>query len=236
MLVEEGWLMSLGERAALAGIVADLRPSLAVEVGRGYGGSLKWIAAGSREVHTIDTSDADLPMPQNAELHVGDSRVVLPELLRRFEDEGRNVDFALVDGDHSAEGVRADVENLLASPAVGRTAIVLHDSLNEAVRRGIEGVDFDAIDKVRYVRLDFVAGFLLREGPRAGQLWGGLGLIVVDADGGFDPGAVPDRGMHDTPTMIRRGAGQLGGQSAGARIGAAVDRVASRLGRRRGLK
>jgi hypothetical protein len=56
--------------------------------------------------------------------------VEVPRLLAALEAVGRPVDFALVDGDHSAEGVRRDLESLLASPTTGRTRIVLHDTMN----------------------------------------------------------------------------------------------------------
>jgi len=77
-------------------------------------------------------------------LHTGDSHVLLPELLARFTAEGRNVDFALVDGDHSSEGVRRDVEALLCSPAVRSTFIIAHNTGNEIVRAGLDAVRYDA--------------------------------------------------------------------------------------------
>jgi len=74
------------------------------------------------------------------------------------------------------------VEDLLASPCVGRTVILLHDTLNASVRAGLEQVDYDGFDKVRFVDLDFVQGRVLREGPHRDQLWSGLGLVVTGAD------------------------------------------------------
>jgi hypothetical protein len=95
-------------------------------------------------------------------------------------EEGRNVDFALVDGDHSSDGVRRDVEDLLASPAVADTIIAMHDTINETVREGLERVRFEGYPKVAYVDLDFVAGYMFREPSLRHELWGGLGLVVVD--------------------------------------------------------
>ena len=48
------WQMSLGERAVLEGLVAQLSPDLSIEVGTAEGGSLARIAAHSAEVHAID--------------------------------------------------------------------------------------------------------------------------------------------------------------------------------------
>ncbi len=173
--------MSLGDRAALEGIVAQCQPRLAVEIGTAQGGSLERIAAHSVEVHAVDR-DMELlaARPPNATLHEGDSRLVVPELLEQFAAERRNVDLALVDGDHSPEGVRADLEALLSSPAVGRTIILLHDSYNPGVRSGIAAADPAARDKVVGVEWDFIPGGVIRSGRLAGQLWGGFALVIVD--------------------------------------------------------
>jgi hypothetical protein len=175
------WQMSLGERAAIEGLVAQLSPTLAIEIGTAEGGSLARIAAHSAEVHTIDlTGELLVERPPNARFHEGDSKVILPHLLAGFADEGRNVDFVLVDGDHTHEGVSADLEALLDSPAVGRTVLLLHDSLNPDVRSGIESVVPQEHPKVIGCDLDFVPGRMAKLGAFANQLIGGFALIVVD--------------------------------------------------------
>jgi hypothetical protein len=213
------WQMSLGERAALEGLLADCRPSLSIEIGTAQGGSLERLAEHSDEVHAIDLAAPGTAPPRNVEVHVGDSRRVLPKLLARLARAGRNVDFALVDGDHTPAGVRHDVESLLASPAVGRTVIALHDTMNVATREGIEGVDFEAFPKVRYVELDFLTGYMGRLAPFEDQLWGGIGLVVVDAEA--DP-AIPasldgDERYHDAHSMIERLGGSLDAERERAR-------------------
>jgi hypothetical protein len=175
--------MMPGERAALEGLLVTLRPALAVEIGMAEGGSLARIAAHSQEVHTIDLVEPDSPLPPHVHHHRGDSRQVLPALLDEFGEAGRNVDFVLVDGDHSTDVIRVDVENLLRSPAVRRTLIVLHDTMNEAARAGIEAARPEDFEKVRFVDLDFLTGVMVRKPPFEGELWGGFGVIVVDAGG-----------------------------------------------------
>jgi hypothetical protein len=178
------WQMSPGERAAIKGILAELAPALAIEIGTGQGGSLRRIAAASQAVHAFDDSRpsgelvAALP---NVTFHTGDSHELLPRLLAALTERRANVDFALVDGDHSALGVKRDVEDLLASPAVGRTLIVLHDTANPQVREGLEAVEYRAYSKLTWVDLDWIPGFIFREGSARGQAWGGLGVIVADA-------------------------------------------------------
>jgi hypothetical protein len=177
---DQVWQMSYGERAAMEGLLGSLQPRLAIEIGTAEGASLRRIAAHSAEVHSFDLVMPSLELPDHVQLHTGDSHALLPQLLEQLAGEGRNVDFVLVDGDHSSEGVRADVMALLASPAIADTVIVMHDIANERVRAGLDAVPYDAFPKVAHVDLDFVAGYMGRD-LFTGELWGGLGLVVVAA-------------------------------------------------------
>ena len=193
LLADPIWQMSYGERAALEGLLAQLQPQLAIEIGTAEGGSLRRLAANCGEVHSFDLVEPDPAARElpNVTFHTGDSHRLLPELLAHFADEGRNVDFVLVDGDHSADGVCQDVHDLLESPATAHTVIVLHDTMNEMVRSGLERVAYDAYPKVAYVELDLVAGYMFREPSLLHELWGGLGLVVTDSSRGayFTDGA-----------------------------------------------
>jgi hypothetical protein len=197
IIQDSTWQMSFGERAALEGVLSQLRPKLAVEIGTAEGGSLARVAAHSDEVHSFDLVP---PAEQarslaNVTFHTGDSHALLPELLARFADEGRNVDFALVDGDHSADGVHQDMCDLLDSPALAQSVILAHDTANPAVREGLDRVRYAAYPKVAYVELDLVAGYMFREPSLLHELWGGLGLVR------WTPRAAPT-----TPTIpARRG-------------------------------
>lgn len=199
------WQMALGERVAVEGLLSQIRPRLSLEIGTAQGGTLERIAAYSDEVHTFDlTHEVDhAPFP-NVTFHQGDSHVLLPEVLARFEREGRNVDFVLVDGDHTAAGVRTDVEDLLASGAVRNTFILLHDTMNEEVLEGLDAVDYDAHPEIVFVDLAFSQLFQRPLGMLE-EVWGGLGLIVVDSDAGT--GVVPERRVRDRRrrTLARTG-------------------------------
>jgi len=207
------WQMSFGERAAIEGLLSARPPALAVEVGTAEGACLRRIARHAAEVHSFDLVLPSVPdLGDHVHLHTGDSHVLLGQVLEGFAAEGRNVDFALVDGDHSADGVRADVETLLASPAVGDTIIVTHDTGNEEVRRGLDAVAYDAFPKVAHVDLDFVPGHLGRD-RFAGELWYGLGLIVVAADRaayGAGPAVQTDR--HHGGELLAMARDVLGGR------------------------
>jgi hypothetical protein len=185
LLATGDWMMTPGERATLAGVVCMLKPSLSIEIGTHKGGSLEQISAHIGTVHSFDlvrhreVTEERFP---NVTFHIGDSHELLPEFLEQLAESGANVDFVFVDGDHSAPGVQRDVEDLLSSSSVRKTIILLHDTLNERVRAGLEQIDYGASDGVRFVDLDFVQGKVMSEGPQKNELWYGLGLVVTGWD------------------------------------------------------
>jgi hypothetical protein len=176
------WQMSFGERAALEGLLAQVRPALAIEIGTAAGGSLERLAAHSGEVHSLDLSHEPLTrrLPAHVHLHTGPSAELLGPLLERFSDDGREVGFVLIDGDHSFEGVADDLATTLRSSATARAAILVHDTMNAEVRAGIESVHPESWEKVVYYEPDFVPGYVFAAGPVRNQAWGGLGLIITD--------------------------------------------------------
>src|SRR5436305_1415542 len=100
--------MSRGERAAVEGLLTQLGPSLAIEIGSMEGASLRRVALHAGEVHSFDLQAPTLPMPDNVHLHTGNSHELLAPFLAELADAERNVEFVMVDGDHSPEGVRQD--------------------------------------------------------------------------------------------------------------------------------
>ena len=194
LLSRSNWQMAPGERAALEGLLADVKPRLAIEIGTAQGGSLERIAAHSEEVHTFDfEGQVDEAAFPNVTFHHGDNHVLLPRLLAGFEQAGRNVDFVLVDADHSSAGVRRDLEDLLCSGAVRETFILLHDTMNEGVSSGLEAIDLDAHPKVVFCDLGFVELDPHARGLR--EIWGGLGLVICDDHGRL--GITPERRDRD---------------------------------------
>jgi hypothetical protein len=193
---QQPWQMSYGERSTIEGVLAMIKPALAVEIGRAEGGSLRRIAAHSDEVVSFDIVEpaADLSILTNVRALAGDSHAMLPAELGRMATAGRNIDFVLVDGDHTTAGVRRDMRDLLESDAIQCTVILAHDTLNEEVREGLEEIDYDSYDKVAWVDLDFVPGYVAQLPARLGECWGGLGLVVVDSSGAFRSGG-PTRGQ-----------------------------------------
>jgi Methyltransferase domain len=211
--------MSFGERAALEGLLVALSPRLAVEVGTYEGGSLRFLAAHCRHVHTIDLYDL-VPDPArftNVTFHHGDSRLLLPELLGRLAREGRAIDLVLIDGDHSAEGVSRDLACVLDSPAAAATVILLHDTMNPEVRLGIERVGLAGRANVVYYELDLVAGYEFAGGHFDGQVWGGLGIVVTGDRGASGYGDSPAQNRYREPYRLRTDIGELRAQLDAAR-------------------
>ena len=200
------WQMHFGERFALDGLLRNLAPALSIEIGRAEGGSLRRIAAHSERVHSFDLVEPPAELSAalgNVEFHTGDAVAQVPETLAALATDGRHVDFALVDGDHSSEGVKRDAEALLASPACETTVIVFHDAANDDVRAGLEAVRFEENDKVALVMLDFVAGFLVEHGPYRGHIWNGLGLVVLGPAPNGEP--LVERDRFDAAKVARAG-------------------------------
>jgi Methyltransferase domain len=206
------WQMSFGERATLEGVLSQLQPSLALEIGTAEGGSLRRVAAHAGEVHSFDLvpPPPDLAGLESVTFHSGDSHELLPRVLADLAAAGRNVDFVLVDGDHSAAGVKRDLLDLLASDAIRQTIVLLHDTMNDEVRAGIEAARAHEHPKVAYLDLDFVPGYLARHEPYRLELWGGLGLIAVDEARTFNAvGPVRQDGLHELFSIVRPTVGAM---------------------------
>ena len=185
-LLTAGWQMDIVERVMLLHVVANLKPRISIEVGTADGGSLSAIARHTTgRVFTLDIQpDRETALGQhfqNVEFIAGPSRETLPALLARLNAKGEEIDFVLIDGDHSAGAVRRDIEDLLAGyrPRTRPLFVLMHDSFNPECRRGIAGADWGVSPHVRRVQLDYAPGVFPGEGVVAGQMWGGFALAVL---------------------------------------------------------
>jgi hypothetical protein len=82
---------------------------------------------------------------------------------------------ALIDGDHSHEGVKRDVEAFLPVRPTRTQWLILHDTFNPTVRNGIRAVNWN-VPWVHKVEIDFVSGNLMSNPHVRKQMWGGSGL------------------------------------------------------------
>jgi len=180
------WQMLTSERMALTGLLARIRPRNALEVGVYYGGSLSLIAQFCERVWALDI-DPDVPrrfpVPPNVDLRIGEAEGLLTGMLDELDAAAIALNFVLIDADHSAAGVRRDIEAVIQRPAPPREPmfIVMHDSGNPECRRGISSANWADCPFVHHVELDFVPGQIVEHSVRdgRGEVWGGLGLAYL---------------------------------------------------------
>jgi hypothetical protein len=78
------------------------------------------------------------------------------------------------------------------------------------VRAGLEQVRYGAYPKVAHVDLDFVAGYMFQEPSLKHELWGGLGLVVVDSSrSAYFTGNVRQSRYYPAHDLIRSARDQL---------------------------
>jgi glycosyltransferase involved in cell wall biosynthesis len=179
----ENWQMHDGERLALTALLARLKPKCSIEIGTYYGGSLSVIAQYSEMVFSIDIDPevADRVGPfDNVTYLNGPSSELLPLLFRELNTAGVPVDFILIDGDHSASGVKRDISLVLQYVPSKPMFVVLHDSFNPGCRQGMLDSPWHESPYCHWVELDLVSGRpVCHEGPAEGELWGGLAIAYL---------------------------------------------------------
>ncbi len=177
------WMMSPSEQVAMVFLLEHLRPKVAIEIGTRLGGSLQVLARFSERVYSIDidreVSKRLAGKHDNVEYLTGASDDLLPPLIERLQGEQAELGFALVDGDHSADGVRKDIDNLLRFRPSVPFYIVMHDSFNPACREGLREARWGDNPFVHAVELDFVVGVVNPAPAFRDQLWGGLALAIL---------------------------------------------------------
>ena len=117
------------------------------------------------------------------EYRSGDSATALPELVEELNRDGREVGFVLIDGDHSAEGVRRDIEAILKLNVNRRMLILMHDGFNPGCRRGMREAGWNNSRHVHYVELDFTVGNFhaaAHDIATARSMWGGFACAVLE--------------------------------------------------------
>jgi glycosyltransferase involved in cell wall biosynthesis len=174
------WQMNDSERLALTALLARHKPACSIEIGTYHGGSLSLIAQYSEAVISIDIDPAVIdrigPM-QNVHYVTGPSIELLPNLLRQLTEAAIPVDFILIDGDHSAEGVKRDISIILDYIPRKPMFVLMHDSFNPGCRRGMLESDWAKSPWCHHVDLDFVPGRIVEHGgPSRGEMWGGLAM------------------------------------------------------------
>jgi hypothetical protein len=200
------WQMTRCEKYGFAGLLDAAAPDVAIEIGTYQGGSLQLIARHARKVYSIDVSPSCAERLRgrfdNVEFLVGDSRSLLPDLLRRIEERGEHLQFVLIDGGHTADAVRSDIDQVLRYVPSRPLFVVFHDSFHPPCRKGVLEADWSGCPYVHYVEVDFVPGVFHREAfdtakPRS--MYGGLALAVLKPEQRAGPLVVhqSQEGLYD---------------------------------------
>jgi len=177
------WHMSPSERVMIMYLIEHLRPRAAIEIGTWFGGSLQVLARHCGRVYSLDI-DPEVEERlkgrfENVEYLIGRSEETLPPLIDRLQRENTEVGFVLIDGDHSTDGVRTDIDNILRYKPSTTLYIMMHDSFNPVVRRGLRAANWAGSPYVHRVELDLVAGGVNTHPNFRGQLWGGLAIAIL---------------------------------------------------------
>lgn len=182
---DDHWWMTDAERLALYGLLSELRPACAIEVGVYRAGSLGVLSRFCGKVYALDV-DPDCKTLfsdkfANVEFVTGDSRITLPHVLQRIEAAGEELGFVLIDADHSREGVQRDINHVLCYTPSRPLYVLTHDSFNPECRKGIRDADWSSNSHVHLVELDFVTGQFdnHKELNAERQMWCGFALAIL---------------------------------------------------------
>ncbi len=208
------------------------------------GGSLSHIREHARTTYSIDIDPAVKgqlePRMPNVRFLTGDSRLMVPTVLAECRASGVPLTFALVDGDHRYQAVKADLNAILQYKPVVPLWILMHDSWNPECRSGIADADWAANPHVHSVELDLCPASC-RPTRSSGIRSGGLGPRAAPARAPGPPpadrlspqlplstglsklGVLPERGQRASEV----GSGEVAGSEAQAKTRLA-ERTSSR--------
>lgn len=176
------WHMSRNERYAFIKLLEKTRPKVAIEIGCFKGGSLEVISKFADKVYSIDINpDVKKKLDgkfDNVDIRIGESSQIVPQILKEIEEKGEILEFVLIDGEHTVNGVKNDISHFLKLKPKSDVHIIFHDSFNPICRKGMKKADYNSSPYVHYVELDFISG-VFNPGKLYRQMWGGLGLVLL---------------------------------------------------------
>jgi len=202
----QNWHMLPGERATLLYLLQKFATEVSIEIGTFRGGSLRPISAHSRKVFTFDIDASQhrmAPLFPTVEFITGDTAVTLEPIITSLNNSDDEVGFILIDGSHEEHGVMLDVANCLKyRPKTKPCVIVMHDSWNPPVRRGILAAPWEESVHAHALDLDFVPGVLHNRPDIAGQMWGGLGVAMLMPEPRSAPFHIQAYYQHSRETLL----------------------------------
>jgi len=177
------WQMNIMERMAMLDILNRIKPNISIEIGTFLGGSLWEISKKSKKVYSFDLNHDKVKEKScfldNVEFITGNSKSLLPIIIKHLNKKNLYLEFVLVDGVHSELGVKADIESILEYKPRSLVYILMHDSFNPFVRKGIITTDWHRSPYVFSVEVDFVFGTFHHRQNLLKQMWGGFALAIM---------------------------------------------------------
>ena len=174
---------------ALQHILSGLNTKNAIEVGTCQGGSLQVLAHFCERVNSIDIDplivDTLGARFSNVTFHTGNSAELLSSVLRSESQGCDSVGFVLIDGDHSTEGVRRDINALLSVPPLCEMVVLMHDAFNPDCRAGILTANWQGSPYVHEVEIDYIPGVYHQHAydtAAARTMWGGFACALLKPD------------------------------------------------------
>jgi len=184
-VLQDNWQMMPWEKIALTGVLSRVHPKGAIEIGVYYGGSLSLAAPFCQKIVAIDIDpdvEGRFDAPANAEIWIEPSSTAIPRAFAHFDALGMPVNYILIDADHSAEGVKRDIDLVLDHVPKEPMFVLMHDSGNPKTRQGILSVNWARNPHLRFVDLDFVPGQIIEHSVSSTQaeIWGGLAIAYLE--------------------------------------------------------
>lgn len=187
------WSMSRAEQSVIIQMLQRIKPKVSIEIGTYNGGSLQALSTYSEKVYAIDLMpefrDERCDAFDNVDYLIGDSKIIVPELVEKLNNSDEVVEFVLIDGDHSTLGVLEDITNILKLVPKQPMVIILHDSFNPDCREGMKAYDYNANKYVHAVEIDYVTGLFNHDGLYR-EMWGGFAAIFMKPEQRTKPLAV----------------------------------------------
>lgn len=179
------WQMSIAERASILYLLNKIdKRSVAIEIGSYKGGFLRILSKYFDKVYSCDIDHSNVVNKEQYKNVVwveGDSKETLPKLIKKLNKSGEEVNFILIDGDHSYDAVLNDIHNVLTYQSKGDSLLLIHDSWYEDVREAVNRAEWNTNPYVSLVEKDFVVGDLI--GSEKGNYFvGGLALATMSTE------------------------------------------------------
>jgi hypothetical protein len=213
------WQMETSEQMCLLALAQKLRPECVVEVGSRFGGSMQVF---SRYAKRVISCDIDPTCRErfghkypNAEFIVGASQQTLPPLLSKLQQEQAQLSLMLIDGDHTFSGIQGDIHALRDYRPACPLYIIMHDSFNPFMRRGIRAARWADNPHVHSVEIDFITGIMHFKKHYYRQMWGGFALAIMKPERRVGPVVMTAKSESLFRSCTRTSAHTIPGRAVG---------------------